>query len=105
MDKNEKKERNEDAWFFCKFCRQSDDKIFDIILDKERWNELPLSHKCGWARICQVAYKENLKSEDIWRSLCRERGQQNSRQLDGLSSYWLEGYCETYKKVNDDMDD
>jgi len=105
MDKNEQKERNEEAWFFCKFCRQPDNKILDIILDKKKWDKLPLSHKCGWARICQVAIKEKIQHDDIWSSLCSERSFRNNHQLDGSSNYWLEDYCDIYKKVNDNIED
>ena len=105
MDKIEKKKRDRKAWQQCQFCSQSDFKIREMLFDKDCWKEIPLTHKCGWARICQVAFRMLLLSDDIWKEICRERANRNHHQSSyDYSTTWLEDYCETYKKVNNEFD-
>ena len=93
MDKNEQRERIHETWDYCKFCSKPDRIIKEMILDKESWDKLPLMHKCGWARICQVAMKEKILKDDIWSSLCSKRGRLNNYQspFDNSQS-WIEDF-------------
>ena len=102
MDKLEQKKRIRKAWQKCEFCSQSDYDIYQMILNKEKWDEIPLTNKCAWSRICQVAFRKSIKSDEIWKDLCGERASRNHRQYSDHSTSWLEGFCETYKEVNKD---
>ena len=100
---SDEKSKIREAWNYCPFCSKSDDEIEDMILDEDAWGKMPYHHKCGWSKICQVAFSRKLQFSSEWKSLSRKRGRKNNMQsYFDLQYFWAEDFCETFKKVNDE---
>lgn len=85
------------AWSNCEFCSKSSYEIKTIILDRKRWDELPLGHKCGWKRICTVGFGP-FGRKSLWSDLCTERAEVNNELGEPWKhSEWTEGYCRAYR--------
>ncbi len=99
---SDEKSKIRETWNYCPFCSKSDDEIEDMILNEDSWDKMPYHHKCGWSRICQVAFRRKLQKSSKWKSLSRKRGRKNNMQSHfDLKFFWAEDFCDIYKKVND----
>jgi hypothetical protein len=94
----------QEAWRSCDFCSQLDDAIAAIIIDRQRWKELPLGFVCAWKRISQVAFRRQLQMrKGLWSALCSVRADVNNQPGGPWEqSDWTEDWCPVYRAQNPD---
>lgn len=88
------------AWDDCSFCSKGSMEIARMIVDPERWNEIPVQYKCAWDRVCQVGFGR-FGRKKIWQELCRYRSEINNAPSPDpyKQSEWLESTCSSYREA------